>query len=132
MRDFTRPICIAAGLLLLAVAVNSAVYRAPNFDNASGIFVYEVKPARVPSSLTEAISGDIWIEEITLSNTTGSDVTCTIQDEQLTPMPLYNKAVAPGIVGFRFSARWMPGGVKWNCGDATSIVGSIRGKRPTR
>jgi hypothetical protein len=87
----------------------------------------DTDPTPIPASLTTVFTGTVYVQEVTLTNITGADVTCTIQDRQATPRALYNNVVKPGLYVFSFKGRKMPNGVAWFCGDSTSVVGYIQG-----
>ena len=122
---------LAALSILLAVQLlHGVAARGPAFETIpANVSFYENNAELLPSSPADVITGDIWLVELTLSNTTGSDVTCTISDKQGTPAALFNNIVHPGLYIFPFKARKMPGGVTWSCGTAAAVVGSIRGMR---
>jgi len=132
MRNFTRPICIAAGLLLLAVIARSTAVRGPLFEMApANVYVYETLPANMPSSDTDVITSDIWVEEITLANNTGSTDTCTVLDKQGTPRVIIPAVTiaAHTVYVIDFRARYAPSGVSWSCVTGTGVIGTLRGKR---
>ena len=87
----------------------------------------DIDPSPIPSVLTTVFTGTVYVQEVTLTNITGADVTCTIQDRQATPRALYNNVVKPGLYVFSFKGRKMPNGIAWFCGDSTSVIGYIQG-----
>jgi hypothetical protein len=132
MRDFSRPVCIAAGLLLLAVVARSTAVQGPLFENApASVFVYETLPGDMPSTDTTVIAKDLWVTEITLANDTGSTDTCAVYDKQGTPKIIIPHVSLPAhtIYVINFQARYAPGGVSWSCTTGTGVTGTLRGKR---
>lgn len=123
---------VTAGLLLLAFVANSAAVRGPLFENApANVFVYETLPAPMPSTDTDAIVGNFWIEEITLANKTGSSDTCSVFDKQGTPREVIPAVPIAGntVYVIDYKARYAPGGVSWSCTTGTGVIGTLRGKR---
>lgn len=102
--------------------------KAPEFLTGSGV---EVVPALLPAELGEVFAGDIWLEEITLTNTTDATVTVTVQDKQTVPRAVLSQVPIGARTTYvvRFGARYCPGGVSWVASAADSIVGYMRGRR---
>lgn len=95
----------------------------------------DTTPALVPATPTDVFTHTVYVEEITLTNTSTSDVICTIQDRQSTPRVLYSDLVFGKGSGkashyaMRYNGRRMPNGITWSCSDGAAVVGYIQGKR---
>lgn len=117
---------------LISVWCYSATITAPNFEIApANLNVQETVPGLIPATLTTVYTGNIWLSEITLTNTSAGSVTVTVQDGQTTPREVLSAVsiAAHTTYVIQFSARYCPGGVSWSASSATAIVGYLRGKK---
>lgn len=87
----------------------------------------DINPTLVPATDTVVFTSTFYLQEVTLTNKSGADVTCTILDRQSTPRELYSNTVSPGIYIFDFKGRKMPGGMSWSCTSSTAVVGYAQG-----
>jgi len=91
-------------------------------------FQKEIDPMLVPAvdTAVPGISATVYVNEITLTNVTGGDVTCSILDRQATPRAVFSNTVHPGVYIMPFKGRKMPNGITWSCtGGGTAVVGYI-------
>jgi hypothetical protein len=87
-------------------------------------------PAFIPTGQEDVWSVDVYVEHISLSNTSSSSVAVTISDKQGTPMK-YMDAVALGpksVHHLALHGRFFPGGLSWFAGAGSAVVGYIRGR----
>jgi hypothetical protein len=83
-----------------------------------------------PATATALFSFTVYVEEITLTNKTDSNVTCSILDRQSTPRELFTGVVNAGSVYVMpFKGRKMPGGITWSCTNGTAVIGYVYGRR---
>lgn len=103
-----------------------AVISKPNFlGNA-----WQITPAVVPTEAVDVVATDVYVEEITLSNTSGSAATVTIKDKQGTPRSILEAVSIAANTTYVITfpkGRYMPGGVNW-VASAGSVVGYICGR----
>jgi hypothetical protein len=123
-----RFILTMAAVLLCAAAVSAQADRYTSRD-------VDVDPALIPATPTAVWTFTVYVEEMTLTNASTNDVTCTIQDRQSTPRVLFSDTIGGKGTGksshyvMRYNGRKMPGGVTWSCTDGAAVVGYIQGKR---
>ena len=98
-------------------------------------YMYHLRPRHfdpkyIPSSLEEVFGSEVYLHEITLTNSTTSAVLVTIQDKQATPLPVLKDVSVPakGVYVVRFEGRYCPGGLSWQADQASAVVGYIRGR----
>jgi hypothetical protein len=114
---------VAAALLLGAAVTTTRTYN----SSGSGP-TFEIYPMAVPtSSMSDVVTGDVRVNEITLTNTTGSAITVTVQDKQTSPQAFLS-AISVGANSTYVietpSLRLFPGGVSWQASGA-GIVGYV-------
>jgi hypothetical protein len=125
-----KPLLAAALLAAMLTANGQTLNPRP----AALSRVVDMDPALVPATATDVTTTTIWVIMITLSNESGSDITCTVTDRQSTPRAL----VGPGIT-VRAGEHWiqwypegrkMTGGIRWSCSNGSSVTGYIVGRQP--
>ncbi len=81
----------------------------------------------VPNSLTTITTGDAYVFHISLSNTTGTATTCTIQDLQATPRAYFPTVsiAANTVYDDNPNGRYFQGGITWSCTAANAVIGEI-------
>ena len=135
MQTRTQAIRIGLAILLsigiVGVAQSQAI-RGPIFEVVpANVAIYENVPSLIPAVAADVVTGDIWLEEITLANKSGSTVTVTMVDKQGTPREILPAVTIAAntvyVIGFK--ARYSPGGVNWVATSGTAVVGTVRGKR---
>jgi hypothetical protein len=113
--------------------LGAAAAPAPSFETIpANVTFYENDAELLPTSTADVVTGTIWLEEITLTNNSSSDVTVRIRDKQTTPrqiVPDDMVVLAKHVYTIQFKARKCPGGVTWLASDGTNLIGTIRGKR---
>jgi hypothetical protein len=96
-----------------------------------GALVIDMDPAPVPATLTDVFTTTTFVEEVTLSNTTTSAVTVTIQDRNSPARAFFKDLTISGnstyVVALR--GRKFPGGVAWSASTAGAVVGYVQGRR---
>lgn len=92
---------------------------------------YEVTPQYLPSSATDLVTEDVWLEELHLVNNTSTSRTVTITDRQGTPVPLLKDiTIDPGVEFHRrYGALYMPSGIAWQASAGSAIAARIRYKK---
>lgn len=85
-----------------------------------------LEPDFVPSSATDVVGADCYVEEIVLTGVTSATV--TIWDKQATPKLLASAVSvdAGDVLVMRFDGRYCPGGVRWQASAANACVGYMR------
>jgi hypothetical protein len=132
MQTFKRISSLLAIAVIVALVALPQAARGPLFESTpANVSIYENVPVYVPSSTTDVITGDIWLEEITLANTTSGSLTACVDDKQASPRAIVPcvSIAAHQVYVIDFKARWAPGGVSWSASAGSSIVGTVRGKR---
>jgi hypothetical protein len=122
---------LTAAVLMVAMAIHAS-----GQDSRFAAFQFEIDPMLVPSTDTPApgVAGTatIYLNEITLTNTTASDVTCSILDRQGTPRVLYSDTLfakgsgKPSHYVMDYKGRKMPNGITWSCSAANAVVGYLQ------
>lgn len=82
----------------------------------------------VPTGSTPFTTTDTWIEQVVVANTTGAQVSFTVQDRQSTPraiLALLLDANTTEVVNFPQAVK-MLGGISWVAGS-TGVNAEIRG-----
>lgn len=89
---------------------------------------WQIKPQYIPSSAADLVATDTYVCHMDVMNATGSDVTITINDKQVTPIALYSGIVPAGkfavlldIPNESGRCRWMPGGIRWSATSANAV-----------
>lgn len=123
-------------LLIIPVLIAALAVSASSQDSRFASFQKEIDPMLVPSSDTPApgVAGTatVYLNELTLTNITGSDVTCTILDRQITPRALYSDTLFGKGSGkashyvMDYKGRKMPSGITWSCNAANAVVGYMQ------
>lgn len=87
----------------------------------------ETTPALVPTSATDVVAQDAWLDQLNFTNTTAAEITVTVLDKQGTPRAALNSFPVPAndAVLISFNRRYMPGGIRWSA-SATNLVGYAR------
>ena len=86
----------------------------------------------VPGTPTDAVSVTVYVNMFTLTNTSGSDVTCRIFDRQSPPKALFYDTIGGQGSGksshyvMAYRGRKMLGGISWSCTAANAVVGYIQ------
>lgn len=99
-----------------------------NFNN-----FYEVAQF-LPSSSTDLVTEDVWIEELHLVNNTSTSRTVTVTDRQGTALPLLKDVtIDPGVEFYRKygderGGLKMTSGIAWSASAADAIAARIRYK----
>lgn len=125
-------LCLAPLLLLPGAGYAQTAASYPlNFSQS-----WQSVTGFLPGSSTAVTTTDSYVDYIHLANTTSGSVTVTITDNsthcsagacQWWPtISIAANTVYVASTGGIYS----PGGVKWTCSAATSVVGWIRGKYP--
>lgn len=85
-------------------------------------------PKTIPAAGEDIFVGDAYMEEVVITNPTGSAATVTITDKQGTPLALLSaqSIAANAVQVFEFTGRYCPGGIHWSGGTDLALVGSIR------
>jgi hypothetical protein len=126
---------VAALSVLLMVGLGwlyAATVTAPQFESMPGnVNIQETTPGLIPAVDTDVYAKNIWLSEITLTNTSAGAVTVTVQDKQATPRAVLSavSVAAHTTYVIQFSARYCPNGVSWSASSGTAVVGYLRGKR---
>lgn len=88
----------------------------------------EAGPDYIPQTQEAVSLLTVWVEEITLTGTTGASVTVTVTDGNDLPLvkdvPLAKGEIYQKVLG----ARKCPGGIKWSASADLSVVGFVRWK----
>jgi hypothetical protein len=93
---------------------------------------FDLDAVFIPATPTTIINQNIWLTSLTLTNTTTTDVQCSIDDLQGSPIPLIpntvNGAIPSGSVyAFSFDKTKMTGGVRWSCATGGVIAARLAG-----
>ena len=96
--------------------------------NSSKPSEWEIFPQDIPTSSTAIFTRDVHITEITVTNTTGAQLTFTVSDRQANPKELFASTPidANSTYGLAFKGRWMPGGVQI-VASGPGLVYTLRG-----
>jgi hypothetical protein len=109
---------LAASLLQQVNAQAPTLYDRPN----SYAKPFQIKPQAVPTTATDLVTTDVYIDTLTLTFDTASSTTCKITDKQGTPIPyVSDKQSFPAGAILILSGnvqRYMPGGITWQCSNA--------------
>jgi hypothetical protein len=105
-------------LLLLAITTGIALGQNRMTDTTPGL---------VPATTTDVATSTVRVYQITLTETSGSNTTCTIKDKQSTPREIFSGTVnASSLYVIPFpNGRLSPGGLTWSCSSGTAVVGAI-------
>lgn len=124
-----KQIIIALFVLLAATAQETR-------KRTEAIAMYDYGPALVPNTPTSVVAAaQVYLVELTLTNETTSDVTCTIVDQQTPARTVYSDTVAGKGTGgnsllvVKFNDRRVPGGIKWSCSASSAVTGYVTYRR---
>jgi hypothetical protein len=111
---------------LIAAAVTLRPQRQESFLTA-----FNVVPKVLPSSAEDVFTADVYLDLITLTNVTDTDVTVTVSDKQTIPMGILSQVNVPArsIFVMPLYGRYCPSGVTWAASANASIVGTMRGRK---
>ena len=85
----------------------------------------------IPNSSTDLATKDTWVFQLTIVNPTASGVTLAIADKATSPKTLMSVTIAANttyVIAFPEGQK-MKGGLSWQAGSASALVGSIKAKR---
>jgi hypothetical protein len=89
----------------------------------------EIKPVAIPDSATVACAETIWLDTLTLTNTTSGSLTILIADQQGSPVTIIPTTTIPAN-SYTVIQLWgtrLEGGFKWTASN-TGMNGYFRGK----
>jgi hypothetical protein len=112
----------AIGLALMLAAQTTDRFSATSFD---------MNPVLLPSTTTNVFTTTVFVDEITLSNSSSSAVTVTVSDRQSSPMPLLPAVSVPAnsVVVAALKSRKFPNGLSWSASTPGVVVGYVAGRR---
>lgn len=112
----------AIGLALMLAAQTTDRFSATAFD---------MNPVLLPDSTTSVYTSTVFVDEITLSNSSSSEVVVTIADRQQTPLPLLPGVKIQGnsAVVVSMKSRKFPNGLSWSASQAGVVTGYVSGRR---
>lgn len=121
-----------AAVAVVAIVAYAQIVSAPAPPGIGTQYsIVETNPALVPATDTDVATNTIYVEAITLTNITGSAVTCSILDKQSTPRAFLKDAALAAnsawVVPLPAGGRKFPSGVSWSCSSGTAVVGYMRG-----
>lgn len=84
-------------------------------------------PELIPAVDSAVFTSTVTLSQITLTNETASDVTCTIKTKQSTPRTLFGGTVtANTLYVMSYPAGYQsPGGLSWYCSTGTAVSAQI-------
>ena len=133
MKDLFRPFVAVFALLTFVWGVTLPAFLAEPVhaqgDPRFASFQKEIDPMLIPAvaASVPGISSTVYVNEITLTNRSGSDVTCAILDQQGSPLELFSGTVLKNSVYVMdFKGRKMPNGITWSCSSGTAVVGYVQ------
>ena len=118
-------------LILVATLSFGAAIPYPQFSQE-----WQTQTGYIPNSATVITATDSYVDRVVLSNITAGSVTITITDTstncggsvcQIWPTVTI---AANTVYVADMGGIYAPGGVKWQCSAATSVVGWMKGKYP--
>ena len=122
-----RTLAVLFLALIVLVSVASAVTLARTYIQNGPTPLTCIYPTAVPTSLTDVVTSDVRVVEITLTNNTSGAITVTVQDKQGSPQAFLSSISVPANSVYVIETpglRFMPGGVSWQASD-TGIVGYV-------
>ncbi len=119
---------LLTALVCLTITAQTFTGRPARLDKT-----FDFDAQLIPTSATTITNADTWIELVTLTNETSSDVTCTIQDRQSPARALIGpaiplKAKQHWIQEYK-AYRKMKGGITWSCSSVNAVTGYIVGRQ---
>jgi hypothetical protein len=108
-------------------AADLTAYGKPCPKNLAFLTCRQVNPQAVPTSLstvvttTNILTGGVYLDTLTVSNTTAGAVTLLVQDQQGTPVafiPTQSIAANTTVTWVFPSGVWLPGGFSIQAGGA--------------
>lgn len=111
---------VAVACTLAATVTISRIYTSP-----TGPLTCIVPMAVPTSAMTDVVTSDVRLAEITLTNTTAGALTVTVQDKQGSPLAFLSAVSIAANTTYVVETpglRYMPGGVSWQASGA-GIVG---------
>ena len=83
-------------------------------------------PALIPAVDSELFQYSVTIHQISLTNETASDVTCTIKTKQSTPRIVYSGPVlANSLYVIAFPSGYQAPGLSWYCASGTAVSAQL-------
>jgi hypothetical protein len=124
---FAATLAIAA-LLLGATFLANATTETSTSVQSSFQYHLQVGPKLVPVSAADVVVGDVYLQEISLANNSGSPVTVTITDKQGSPLAIIPAVsiAANTVYEMSFGLRYCPGGITWSASSGTVVTGYVR------
>ncbi len=113
----------------LALVIMSSLMAAPTLKKAQTqqLTPWDFAPALIPSSAEDVVTGDVYIDSITIINPTASAVTLEILDKQNTPREILDVTIAANTTYvIKMWTYYSPGGIRWSAGTNNVLVGHIR------
>jgi len=136
MERFQKTIIFALLILLGISLVQSPLPVAMGASNSTKFSVGNINMSQalqvVPNSTTSVSTTDTWIFQITVTNTSGSDVTLTVQDRAGTPKSLLstvNIAAHTTYVMAFPEGVFMDDGFTWSSSSSTALHASVNARR---
>lgn len=114
-------------VLTLALSLQAA---APTLIVPPGnLYVVEIQATAVPTSTGDAVTQTIWLDTMTLVNTTGAPVNVTIADKQGSPVTILPAVSIPAntLVVINFGGTRMDSGFTW-VASGSGVNGYFKGK----
>jgi hypothetical protein len=100
-----------------------------------GSYSVDIDPTLIPATPTAVWTFTVFVDEVTLTNESTSDVVCSILDRQASPRTLFSDTVGGKGTGksshyvMKYNGRKMPGGVTWSCSTGGAVSGYMQGRR---
>lgn len=127
MKAFLSIVCLAIGIVFLLPV--------PEIDAVGAVKGYplsfsagrQITGDFVPNTATDVVTTDAYVFHVSLSNTSASVVTCTIQDRQGTPRPYFPTVsiAANQVYDDNPNGRYFQGGITWSCSAASAVIGEM-------
>ena len=118
-RLLTITILLIAACLLVGAVTTSRIYTSPTGP------LTQIYPMAVPTSTADVVTGDVRVNVITLTNTTGSAITVTVSDKQTSPLDFLTAVSVAANSTYVVEIpdmRLFPGGVSWSA-SGSGMVG---------
>ena len=87
----------------------------------------DIVPVAVPTSAEDVSVGDLYLEELQFTNTSGAALTITVTDKQGSPLSILDTMSidTKALYIMSFHSRWCPGGLRW-VASGSGIVGYVK------